>query len=78
MPFMKQYNLDEFEFSQSHLFFWDKVTMFQEFKLWQQIILSSQIERCNFFLKTIVEISKRGEAVDGRLFSFILQVSYIF
>jgi len=55
MPFMKQYNLDEFEFSQSHLFFWDK------------------IERCNFFLKTIVEISKRGEAVDGRLFSFILQ-----
>lgn len=23
--FMKQYNLDEFEFSQAYLFFWDKV-----------------------------------------------------
>lgn len=25
IPFAKQYNLDEFEFSQAHLFFWDKV-----------------------------------------------------
>ncbi|KAJ6634862.1 Bleomycin hydrolase [Pseudolycoriella hygida] len=25
VPFMKQYNLDEFEFSQAHLFYWDKV-----------------------------------------------------
>ncbi|XP_076640761.1 bleomycin hydrolase isoform X2 [Halictus rubicundus] len=24
-PFMKQYNLDEFEFSQAYLFFWDKI-----------------------------------------------------
>ncbi|XP_063218773.1 bleomycin hydrolase isoform X2 [Bacillus rossius redtenbacheri] len=25
LPFMKKYNIDEFEFSQSHLFFWDKI-----------------------------------------------------
>jgi len=25
VPFMKQYNFDDFEFSQSHLFFWDKI-----------------------------------------------------
>lgn len=25
IPFMKKYNLDEFEFSQSHLFYWDKI-----------------------------------------------------
>ena len=25
LPFVKQYNLEEFEFSQAHLFFWDKV-----------------------------------------------------
>lgn len=27
IPFIKQYNLEEFEFSQAHLFFWDKVTI---------------------------------------------------
>ena len=25
MPFIKHYNLEEFEFSQAYLFFWDKV-----------------------------------------------------
>lgn len=25
IPFMKQNNLDEFEFSQTHLFYWDKI-----------------------------------------------------
>lgn len=25
IPFMKQYNLDEFEFSQTYLFYWDKI-----------------------------------------------------
>lgn len=25
IPFMKKYNLDDFEFSQSHLFYWDKI-----------------------------------------------------
>lgn len=25
IPFMKHYNLDEFEFSQTHLFYWDKI-----------------------------------------------------
>lgn len=27
LPFMKKYNIEEFEFSQSYLFFWDKVTV---------------------------------------------------
>lgn len=26
IPFVKQYNLEEFEFSQPYLFFWDKVS----------------------------------------------------
>lgn len=26
LPFMKKYNIEEFEFSQSYLFFWDKVS----------------------------------------------------
>lgn len=55
IPLVKTYTLEEFEFSQSQLFFWDK------------------IERCNFFLSNVVEITKRGEQIDGRLFSFILQ-----
>ena len=25
IPYVKAYNLEEFEFSQAHLFFWDKV-----------------------------------------------------
>ncbi|XP_026686444.1 bleomycin hydrolase [Diaphorina citri] len=28
LPIMKQYNLEEFQFSQSYLFFWDKVRPF--------------------------------------------------
>ncbi|XP_050082592.1 bleomycin hydrolase isoform X1 [Anopheles aquasalis] len=54
IPFIKQYNLDEFEFSQAYLFYWDK------------------IERANYFLNNVVETAKRGEAVDGRLVSFLL------
>lgn len=54
LPFMKQYNLDEFEFSQGYLFYWDK------------------IERCNYFLNNIVKSARRGEKVDGRLVSFLL------
>lgn len=57
LPFAKSLNIEEFEFSQSYLFFWDK------------------IERCNYFLNNIVETTKRGEAVDGRLVSFLLNVS---
>lgn len=56
LPFMKECNLDEFEFSQAYLFYWDK------------------IERCNYFLNNIVKTSKRGEKVDGRLVSFLLNV----
>lgn len=54
IPFMKQYNLDEFEFSQAYLFYWDK------------------IERCNYFLNNVTQTATRGEAVDGRLVSFLL------
>lgn len=57
LPFIKNHNLEEFEFSQGYLFFWDK------------------IERCNYFLHNIVKTARRGEAVDGRLVSFLLQVS---
>ncbi|KZS17904.1 Bleomycin hydrolase [Daphnia magna] len=55
IPFVKHYNLEEFEFSQAYLFFWDKV------------------ERSNYFLNTVVDVAKRGEKVDGRLFAFLLQ-----
>ncbi|XP_017770694.1 PREDICTED: bleomycin hydrolase [Nicrophorus vespilloides] len=54
LPFMKQLNIEDFEFSQGYLFFWDK------------------IERCHFFLNNVVEVTKRNEAVDGRLMSFLL------
>lgn len=54
IPIIKEYNLDDFEFSQSYVFFWDK------------------IERCNYFLNTIVKTARRGETVDGRLISFLL------
>ncbi|XP_015608755.1 bleomycin hydrolase [Cephus cinctus] len=54
IPFMKNHNLDEFEFSQTYLFFWDK------------------IERCNYFLQNIVKTAERGESIEGRLVSFLL------
>lgn len=55
VPFMKTHNLEEFEFSQSYLFFWDKV------------------ERSNYFLHNIVKTARRGDAVDSRVVSFLLQ-----
>ncbi|XP_022093286.1 bleomycin hydrolase-like isoform X2 [Acanthaster planci] len=55
VPFMKKLNLEDFEFSQSFLFFWDKV------------------ERMNYFLHTFVDVFRRGEPVEGRLVSFLLQ-----
>jgi len=54
IPFMKAHNVEEFEFSQGYLFYWDK------------------IERCNYFLNNIVETALRGEEVNGRLTSFLL------
>jgi len=51
----KKLNIEEFEFSQAYLFFWDK------------------IERCNFFLNQIVVSLKKGEKIDGRLMSFLLE-----
>lgn len=55
IAFVKQHQLEEFEFSQNYLFFWEK------------------IERCNYFLQTIVSVLKRGENIDGRLISFLLR-----
>lgn len=54
LPIMKQYNLEEFEFSQAFFFYWDK------------------IERSYFFLNNIIETAKRGEKVEGRVVSFLL------
>lgn len=59
IPFIKHYNLEEFEFSQSYIFFWDK------------------IERCNFWLNSIVETARRKEELSGRLVSFLLKVCLI-
>jgi len=33
---MKQYNLDEFEFSQAYLFFWDKVRLLRHVSLMER------------------------------------------
>jgi len=54
LPFCRSLNLDDFEFSQAYLFFWDKV------------------ERANYFLHQMVRCARQGEAVDGRLVSFLL------
>lgn len=58
LPVIKHFNLEDFEFSQAYLFFWDKV------------------ERCNFFLKNVIEITRRKEPIDGRLMAYILNVCY--
>lgn len=60
IPFIKHYNIEEFEFSQSYLFYWDK------------------IERCHYFLNNIIETALRKEKVEGRLVSFLLNVSFLF
>ncbi|XP_076041577.1 bleomycin hydrolase [Oratosquilla oratoria] len=54
LPFIKHFNIEEFEFSQAYLFYWDK------------------IERCNYFLNKMVECARKGEEVEGRLISFLL------
>lgn len=54
IPFIKHYNVEKFEFSQAHLFYWDK------------------IERCNYFLNNFIDTVHRGEEVNGRLLSFLL------
>ena len=48
------FSVEELEFSQSYLFFHDK------------------IERCFYFLNVFVELAKKGEDIDGRLFMFLL------
>lgn len=58
LPFMKKLNLEDFEFSQTYVYFWDKV------------------ERINYWLNTVVETARRGEARDSRLVAFLLQVCF--
>ncbi|EDO47525.1 predicted protein [Nematostella vectensis] len=52
--FVQEKNLDEFEFSQQYLFFWDK------------------IERSYFFINAFLDLAKKGEKPDSRLFMFLL------
>uniref|UniRef100_T1J2L0 Bleomycin hydrolase n=1 Tax=Strigamia maritima TaxID=126957 RepID=T1J2L0_STRMM len=58
IPFMKQFNLEEFEFSQAYLFFGIRFLF---------------LERCNYLLHKVVEIARRGdEHPSGRLLSFLM------
>lgn len=87
IPFIKEYDLEEFEFSQAYLFFWDKVRQHHEIKyavkeklieMWRGVLLYLfffQIERCNYFLTNMVKAAQAGDRVDGRLVSFLLHVS---
>jgi bleomycin hydrolase len=77
--FVKEKNLDDFEFSQGHLFFWDKVSevdaLVNELCVHASIVkCPPQVERCNYFLHTVVETAKREprELPGGRLLSFLL------
>ena len=62
VPFIKQHNLEEFEFSQSYLFFWDKVCIYTRVEKIISIIISWQwcyhsglnSEKLMEILKTIV------------------------
>jgi len=46
----------------------------EEFELSQNYLFFwDKIERCNYFLNTIVKLAKTDEAVDGRLMSFLYQ-----
>jgi len=53
-PFVKQFNLEDFEFSQAYLFYCDK------------------IERVNHFLHNMVLTARRGDQIDSRTVSFLL------
>ncbi len=81
IPFMKSKNLDDFEFSQGHLFFCDKVissyqisTAYSTFSSILMDVHGLQVERCNYFLHSVVEAARKEpkEKPDGRLFSFLL------
>lgn len=73
---MKAFNIEEFEFSQSYLFFWDKVGAVVPVPavLVHRLTRPSvpQIERCYYFLHSFVETAQRKEPVDGRLVQFLL------
>jgi len=53
-PFVKQFNLEDFEFSQAYLFYCDK------------------IERVNHFLHNMVLTARRGDQIDSRTVSFLI------
>ncbi|XP_078404124.1 bleomycin hydrolase [Cetorhinus maximus] len=58
LPLMKKFNIEEFEFSQSYLFFWDKIERCYYF--------------LNAFIKIAQRTGKDEEPFDGRLLQFLL------
>ena len=57
IPFMKENNIDDFEFSQGHLFFWDKIERANYF-------LNTVVE---------IAKRSPSERAGGRLLSFLLE-----
>lgn len=57
IPFIREHNLEEFEFSQSYLFFWDKIERANYF-------LNTVVQ---------IYHREPRETVGGRLFDFLLQ-----
>jgi len=59
VPFMQQHNLDEFEFSQAYLFFWDKVRHFEYCNLTQKKVClkCGETSRFSFFRLNAATIS---------------------
>ncbi|CAF5100655.1 unnamed protein product, partial [Rotaria sp. Silwood1] len=52
---MKSLKIQELEFSQNYLFYYDK------------------IERCHYFLMSMIQLAKKKEPVHGRLVQYLLQ-----
>ena len=81
-PFVKHYNLEDFEFSQAHLFYWDKIERANYFL--QNISMSSfpyyvssfEYNRNSYMLTNkcffLVLTARRGEDVTSRTVSYIL------
>ncbi|XP_059511214.1 bleomycin hydrolase isoform X2 [Stegostoma tigrinum] len=58
LPLMKKFNVEEFEFSQSYLFFWDKIERCFYF--------------LNAFIEIAQRTGEKEEPFDGRLLQFLL------
>ncbi|XP_043574363.1 bleomycin hydrolase [Chiloscyllium plagiosum] len=58
LPLMKKFNIEEFEFSQSYLFFWDKIERCYYF--------------LNAFIEVAQRTGEKEEPFDGRLLQYLL------